>query len=917
MRPLGGRTIFVTCCTVLALAAPASAGTLSVFDGTGGSEFYYDGGDAVNILTVNRTCTPLNTCIVGGGTRSVRFNDTTGSLTLADNASGASCTLTDADGATSPSGDAATTTASCTDNAVLVDIDGKGGSDTLTVASGGIGGGSITAPQIIGGGPGSDTISVYTGNSNVLMADGGTDGSQGTITDTGGGSITGGAGNDLIIGAAGNDALVGGAGNDDIRGNAAGDTNLSGGDGTDTITGGAGNDTITPGLGDDGTVDGGTEIDTISYDDGRLNPVSVDLTAAGQTDGGVDDNASPTDRETLNNFENIRGTNQGDILAGTASANAIAGLAGDDQISGLDGDDVTLDGGAGNDTILGGAGTDVLVGGTEDDTLDGGVQNDTITGGAGFDTVDYATGRVDSVTVTVDGGTNNDGGSVDGNATRDNVTQVEQVLGSPANDTMTAGTAPGSVLVGNGGDDGLTAGAGGATLTGGAGDDTLNGAAGADTLDGGADADIMDGNGGIDTVTYAGRTEPLAVSLNADSADDGGASDGIVVGVRDTTTDIENAIGGDGDDRLAGDGLANVLTGGLGADTLIGGLGTDTLAGGDGADTASYEDRAGDAPVTVSLDGSANDGGPDENDVLGSDIENLTGGAGIDTISGNANDNRLDGGPGDDSVTGGAGIDAMFGGTGNDTLQAKDGTAEPVDCGEGTDGGDADAEDTLTSCEGIHPPVMVIDADGDGFSAGTDCNDANPSIRPNATDLPENGVDENCDGSDAVDFDRDRDGQTRPADCNDTDAKIKPGAAEIPGNAVDENCDGKAAPFTLITASLSVGFRTIGARTIFTKVTIKGVPSRGTVLLTCTAKRKSACPFKRYSKSFAKGRSTLNLLSQFKKRRFSKGVTVQLRITAPDVIGKVVTFTTRRGSLPKQKSQCITPGKSKPSACPK
>ncbi|MBX9699278.1 MAG: M10 family metallopeptidase C-terminal domain-containing protein, partial [Acetobacteraceae bacterium] len=47
---------------------------------------------------------------------------------------------------------------------------------------------------------------------------------------------------------------------------------------------------------------------------------------------------------------------------------------------------------------------------------------------------------------------------------------------------------------------------------------------------------------------------------------------------------IENATGGDGNDRITGNAAANRLEGGLGADGIDGGKGDDTLVGGGGAD---------------------------------------------------------------------------------------------------------------------------------------------------------------------------------------------------------------------------------------------------------------------------------------------------------------------------------------------
>ena len=56
------------------------------------------------------------------------------------------------------------------------------------------------------------------------------------------------------------------------------------------------------------------------------------------------------------------------------------------------------------------------------------------------------------------------------------------------------------------------------------------------------------------------------------------------------------------------------------------------------------------------------------------------------------------------------------------------------------------------------------------------------------------GIDQNCDGSDELcpeDVDNDGDGLTEnQGDCNDADPAIKPGATEVCGDDIDQDCDG-------------------------------------------------------------------------------------------------------------------------------
>ena len=89
--------------------------------------------------------------------------------------------------------------------------------------------------------------------------------------------------------------------------------------------------------------------------------------------------------------------------------------------------------------------------------------------------------------------------------------------------------------------------------------------------------------------------------------------------------------------------------------------------------------------------------------------------------------------------------------------------------------------------------VRVIDADGDGRAAElTDCDDADATIYVDAPEVPYDGIDQDCDGSDLVDVDGDGHDAVVAGgdDCDDGDPAILPGGAEIPYDTIDQDCDG-------------------------------------------------------------------------------------------------------------------------------
>lgn len=86
----------------------------------------------------------------------------------------------------------------------------------------------------------------------------------------------------------------------------------------------------------------------------------------------------------------------------------------------------------------------------------------------------------------------------------------------------------------------------------------------------------------------------------------------------------------------------------------------------------------------------------------------------------------------------------------------------------------------------------VEDKDADGYSPQQgDCDDLDATVYPGATEICGDGIDQDCNGADAVCGDEDGDGYSPDmGDCDDTNPDIYPGAEEI-CDGLDNDCDGQ------------------------------------------------------------------------------------------------------------------------------
>jgi Ca2+-binding RTX toxin-like protein len=502
--------------------------------------------------------------------------------------------------------------------------------------------------------------------------------------------------------------LVGGSGNDRLRGNAQ-SNELFGTAGNDTLVGAEGNDKLVGGPGDDSYIfasaaslendsvselsNGG--VDTLSFQT-ITSDITLTLTAGMFQQQQVHTNRMLKIRNALE-IESVVGGSGNDSLRGNAQPNTLFGTSGNDTLVGAGGDD-KLYGGRGDDTYIFSNAT--------------AAESDSVSEepGSGVDTLSFEQVTADIKLTLGMPAFQQQLLHTDRILRILYASEIENVIGGSGNDTL-RGNAKSNLLYGTGGNDTLVGAGGNDQLYGGQGDDTY-GFANATSPE--LDTVSEEPNAGLDTLSFSLATDNVNVTLGSGPSQKQQVQPNRMLEILDSS-EIENLVGGSGNDWLTGNSKANQLFGTAGNDTLAGSGGSDKLYGGQGDDnywfanaTASESDSVSEQPnsgldtlnfsmvttsVTMNLGAAPYQQQPVHSNRMlqildAADIESVFGGSGNDYLTGNARANQLNGnsgndvlvgngendklwgGAGRDIIVGGAGADSLFGGAGDDILIA-------------------------------------------------------------------------------------------------------------------------------------------------------------------------------------------------------------------------------------------------------
>jgi hypothetical protein len=208
----------------------------------------------------------------------------------------------------------------------------------------------------------------------------------------------------------------------------------------------------------------------------------------------------------------------------------------------------------------------------------------------------------------------------------------------------------------------------------------------------------------------------------------------------------------------------------------------------------------------------------------------------------------------------------------------------PYDCGAGERlvGLDGTLVNGIATLRELRIRCQVYDSDGDGV--------AEPSDNCRAVANPDQG-------------DVDGDGLGNACDPLDNRPVPQPVPQPAPGPGL-----GPAAQTERLTSTVSNQWVVTSKYGTLTRLIVNEIPSGAKVTITCRGK---GCPFK--SRSFSRDkRGRVVATKLFAKKKLRVGAVLQVRIAKPGAIGRVVTFTVKKKTVPRPVVTCLPVGATKP-----